>query len=61
MHLPRLESASQKHTLTRIVVHLEAGSDLADPLEVMDAPKEKGVTGPGRIVLPVLAYERFWI
>jgi len=52
-----LESASQKHTLTRIVVHLEAGSDLADPLEVMDAPKEKGVTGPGRI----LAYERFWI
>jgi hypothetical protein len=37
-----LEGASRKHTLTRVVVHIEAGSDFADPLEVMDAPKEKG-------------------
>jgi hypothetical protein len=42
LHLSRLEGASRKHTLTRVVVHIEAGSDFADPLEVMDAPKEKG-------------------
>jgi hypothetical protein len=37
-----LVGASQEHTLTRVVVHIEARSDTAEPLEVMDAQKEKG-------------------